>query len=127
MSCRLTRLISYMQVSSHNKGLSNNTWNLLNNPIWTSGNEENLCVITSKCCLARTIVGARTIACFPAETTQKIARSATSVLPKPTSPQINLSIGVSLSVKSLSTSLKACMNNKHHKTKRKECVYPPKL
>jgi hypothetical protein len=67
--------------------------------------------ITSKCCLARTIVGAKTIACFPAETMQKIARKATSVLPNPTSPQINRSIGVSLWFKSLSTSIKAWNEN----------------
>lgn len=84
------------------------TWNLLRSPTLMLGYLENLSEITSKCCLAKTIVGARTIACFPAETTQKMARSATSVLPKPTSPQINLSIGFSLSVKSLSTSEKAC-------------------
>lgn len=80
---------------------------------------ENLSEITSKCCLAKTIVGARTIACFPVETTQKMARSATSVLPKPTSPQINLSIGFSLSVKSLSTSKKACHWNPNCKKQRK--------
>lgn len=84
------------------------TWNLLRSPTLMLGYLENLSEITSKCCLAKIIVGARTIACFPAETTQKMARSATSVLPKPTSPQINLSIGFSLSVKSLSTSEKAC-------------------
>lgn len=41
-------------------------------------------------------------------------RIVTSVLPKPTSPQINLSIGVSLSVRSFSTSIKACHQNDHH-------------
>ena len=86
------------------------TWNLLSSPTLISGYTEKRSEITSKCCFARTIVGARTIACFLAETTQKIARIATSVLPKPTSPQINLSIGVSCSVKSLSTSINAYKN-----------------
>ena len=47
-----------------------------------------------KCCCARTVVGTRTITCLPACTALKAARSATSVLPKPTSPQMSRSIGL---------------------------------
>ena len=92
-------------------------------PTFISGYIENRSEITSKCCLANTIVGARTIACFPAETTQKMARNATSVLPKPTSPQINRSIGVSLSVKSFPTSMKACYEENNLRMEGTESIH----
>ena len=46
------------------------------------------------CCSTNKVVGANTATCLPPITATNAARSATSVLPKPTSPQINLSIGL---------------------------------
>ena len=48
------------------------------------------------CCSARRVVGASMATCFPPITATKLARRATSVFPKPTSPQTNRSIGVPL-------------------------------
>ncbi len=45
------------------------------------------------CCSASSVVGARIATCLPPMTAMKAARSATSVLPKPTSPQTRRSIG----------------------------------
>jgi len=48
--------------------------------------------------LARSsVVGTTTATCLPSSATANAARSATSVLPKPTSPQISRSIGRPLS------------------------------
>ena len=46
------------------------------------------------CCAASTSVGASSAACFPASTAWSIAKSATSVLPEPTSPCRSRDIGV---------------------------------
>jgi hypothetical protein len=46
-----------------------------------------------KCCWASTVVGTSTATCRPPITALNAARIATSVLPKPTSPQIRRSIG----------------------------------
>ena len=46
-----------------------------------------------KCCLANNVVGAIIATCVPAFAAMKAARNATSVLPNPTSPHTNLSIG----------------------------------
>ena len=43
----------------------------------------------SVCCWVNNVVGAKTATCFPACTAIKAARMATSVLPKPTSPQMS--------------------------------------
>ena len=45
------------------------------------------------CCSLSTVVGTSTATCRPASTALKAARIATSVLPKPTSPQTRRSIG----------------------------------
>ena len=55
----------------------------------------NLALKTCVCCSTNSVVGAKTATCLPPETATNAARNATSVLPKPTSPQINLSIGLS--------------------------------
>jgi hypothetical protein len=47
-----------------------------------------------KCCRASNVVGTTTATCEPAIAAMKAARNATSVLPKPTSPQISRSIGL---------------------------------
>ena len=49
-----------------------------------------------KCCSASSVVGASSATCLPPITLTKAARRATSVLPKPTSPQIRRSIGFGL-------------------------------
>ena len=46
-----------------------------------------------KCCSAKSVVGAKKATCRPPVTATKAARRATSVLPKPTSPQTKRSIG----------------------------------
>ena len=46
-----------------------------------------------KCCRESKVVGTTTATCEPDIAVTKAARSATSVLPKPTSPQISRSIG----------------------------------
>ena len=48
---------------------------------------------TRKCWRTRSVVGASSATCLPDMAATKAARSATSVLPKPTSPQISRSIG----------------------------------
>ena len=45
------------------------------------------------CWRASSVVGTTTATCLPFITVMKAARNATSVLPKPTSPQISRSIG----------------------------------
>ena len=45
------------------------------------------------CCLARTVVGTAMATCFPDSAKVAAARKATSVLPKPTSPQMTRSMG----------------------------------
>ena len=54
-----------------------------------------------KCCCAKTVVGTRTATCLPLITALKMARMATSVLPKPTSPASKRSIGTGFSMDSL--------------------------
>ena len=44
------------------------------------------------------VVGTKTATCLLSATALNAARIATSVFPKPTSPQINLSIGISFSM-----------------------------
>ena len=46
-----------------------------------------------RCCSARIVVGTSTATCLPAMTDLNAARTATSVLPNPTSPQISRSMG----------------------------------
>ena len=53
-------------------------------------------VSVAKCCSASRVVGARMATCLPPVTAINAARKATSVLPKPTSPQTRRSIGCGL-------------------------------
>ena len=55
----------------------------------------------SKCCCAKMVVGHSTITCLPSWQHLNAARRATSVLPKPTSPQSSLSIGFACSMSAL--------------------------
>ena len=54
-----------------------------------------------KCCCARTVVGTSTATCLPLITALNMARIATSVLPKPTSPASKRSIGTGFSMDAL--------------------------
>ena len=58
-----------------------------------------------RCCSARTVVGTNTATCRPDSTALKAARSATSVLPKPTSPQTKRSIGRALAMSRFTASM----------------------
>ena len=58
-----------------------------------SGRPRNRSEKLLKCCRAKSVVGAITATCVPLIAATKAARSATSVLPKPTSPQTSRSIG----------------------------------
>ncbi len=46
-----------------------------------------------KCCSASNVVGTSSATCLPSASATHAARSATSVLPKPTSPHTSRSIG----------------------------------
>ena len=59
-----------------------------------------------KCCRARSVVGQTMATCLPHMATTNAALSATSVLPKPTSPHTSRSIGLPLD-RSVSTSVMA--------------------
>ncbi len=58
-----------------------------------TGSPSNRLVKVRKCCRASSVVGTTTATCAPLIAATKAARRATSVLPKPTSPQISRSIG----------------------------------
>ena len=61
-------------------------------------------VIDRRCCCARTSVGASRAACPPASTTVSMARSATTVLPDPTSPCSSRCMGCSWASSAVRTS-----------------------
>ena len=63
-----------------------------------TGNASILFFAVLKCCIARTVVGTRIAHCFPSPMHLNAALSATSVLPKPTSPHSSLSIGALLCI-----------------------------
>ncbi len=58
------------------------------------GRSTNLSCNVSKCCFASSVVGTNMQTCFSECTAKNAARIATSVFPKPTSPQTKRSIGV---------------------------------
>ncbi len=62
-----------------------------------SARSPSIWVIERWCCWARTSVGASRAACPPESTTVSIARSATTVLPEPTSPCSSRCIGCACS------------------------------
>ena len=64
-----------------------------------------------QCCSARIVVGTSISTCFPFTATANAARSATSVLPKPTSPQTSRSIGCGDSRSSLTASIARCWSS----------------
>ncbi len=72
-----------------------------------TGKSRNRSRNVLKCCSARIVVGARSSACLPLTATANAARTATSVLPKPTSPQTSRSIGRGASRSSFTASIAA--------------------
>ena len=60
-----------------------------------------------KCWRASSVVGTTTATCLPSITAMNAARRATSVLPKPTSPQMSRSIGLPLAKSSVTASMLA--------------------
>ena len=61
-----------------------------------TGHSEKRSENVWKCCSTSSVVGTRRATCLPSATATNAARKATSVLPKPTSPQIKRSMGFPL-------------------------------
>ena len=70
-----------------------------------------------RCCTARTVVGTRIAACFPSMTDLKAARIATSVFPKPTSPQTRRSMGREVSMSDFTSWIAFCWSGVSSKGK----------
>ncbi|MNR54623.1 hypothetical protein D3C85_1748450 [compost metagenome] len=70
-----------------------------------------------KCCSASRVVGTSTATCLPPITATKAARSATSVLPKPTSPHTSRSIGRPLVMSPITASIAAAWSTVSSKPK----------
>ena len=69
------------------------------------GRSRNRSLKVAVCCWASTVVGTSTSTWRPPVTAFSAARTATSVLPKPTSPHTSRSIGRSLSMSSVTASI----------------------
>ena len=59
----------------------------------------------SKCCWTSRVVGTRTATCLPSWIALKAARTATSVFPYPTSPQMRRSMGTVFIMSALTSSI----------------------
>ena len=70
-----------------------------------TGNAPKRSPKVSKCCSASIVVGVSTATCLPPITALNAARSATSVLPKPTSPHTSRSMGLGASMSALTSSM----------------------
>ena len=64
-----------------------------------------------QCCSARIVVGQSTSVCRSLSATANAARTATSVLPKPTSPHTSRSIGLPASRSSFTASIACCWSS----------------
>ena len=69
------------------------------------GKSLSLSLNVWKCWKASTVVGTSTATCLLSDTALKAARMATSVFPKPTSPQIRRSIGRWLSISAFTSAV----------------------
>ena len=83
-----------------------------------TGNPSKRRAKVRKCCRASRVVGTTTATCAPVIATRKAARSATSVLPKPTSPQISRSIGRPEARSSTTSPMARCWSSVSAKGKR---------
>ena len=72
-----------------------------------TGKSRNRSLNVAACCWARIVVGTSISTWRPADAALNAARTATSVLPNPTSPHTSRSIGRSDSMSSLTTSMAA--------------------
>ncbi len=70
-----------------------------------TGNAANRSRKTVSCCCANSVVGTSTATCLPSITALNAARSATSVLPYPTSPHTRRSIGRGASMSRFTSSI----------------------
>ena len=75
------------------------------------GRPAKRCEKVLKCWRASSVVGTTTATCTPSMAATKAARSATSVLPKPTSPQIRRSIGRPADRSSSTESMAVCWSS----------------
>ena len=71
----------------------------------STGNPSKRSVNVSKCCCTSNVVGTSTATCLESCTALNAARTAISVLPNPTSPQIRRSIGTGFSISDLTSSM----------------------
>ena len=76
-----------------------------------TGRPEKRCEKVLKCWRASSVVGTTTATWKPSIAAMKAARSATSVLPKPTSPQISRSIGRPAERSSSTESIAVCWSS----------------
>ena len=81
--------------------------------------------------MASSVVGTRTTTCLPSCTALNAARTAISVLPNPTSPEITRSIGTGRSMSALTSSIAASwsgvsVNGKASSSSRCHGVSAPK-
>ena len=74
-------------------------------PFTTTGNARIRSANVSRCWVASSVVGTSTATCLPSCTALNAARTAISVLPKPTSPEITRSIGTGRSMSALTSSI----------------------
>ena len=77
----------------------------------STGRPRNRSMKVLVCWRASSVVGTTTATCLPFITVMKAARSATSVLPKPTSPQISRSIGRPAARSSTVASIAVCWSS----------------
>lgn len=69
------------------------------------------------CCSASSVVGDSSATCLPPSTAMNAARSATSVLPKPTSPHTRRSIGLPLVMSPITAAMAAAWSGVSSKPK----------
>ena len=73
---------------------------------WTlTGKPAKRSVNVSMCCLTSSVVGTSIATCLPSWIALNAARTATSVLPNPTSPDSSRSIGIGFSMSALISSI----------------------
>ena len=82
-----------------------------------TGQSEKRSENTWKCCSASSVVGTSTATCLPSASATHAARSATSVLPKPTSPQTSRSIGCPDLRSAITASIAPCWSGVSSKPK----------
>ena len=70
-----------------------------------TGNGARRSLKVLKCCCAKIVVGTRMATCLLSSTALKAARKATSVLPYPTSPQTNRSMGRGVSMSAFTSAI----------------------